>query len=137
MPPPLPGLPWVPPVLPTCVRIGGGPEPAAPPPVKLTAAPGEGVPVGARANDGAVGPVASVVVVAVVVEGGRAAAAEGLWRGDPEEDSFESELLRSEAISTMTVSRRDLPRRAAVSWAPKPRALEMVRLLPCNVCNGL
>lgn len=67
-----------------------------------------------------------------------AAEVEDALRGELEADSLESDLLRSEAISTMTVSRRDLPRRAEVSWAPKPRARDVIRLLPCKeVCNGL
>lgn len=57
------------------------------------------------------------------------------WVGDTE-DSFESEPLRSEAISTMTVSRRALPRGPTCSWALDLRALDATRRLPNEDAGG-
>lgn len=87
-------------------------------PCPLTPAPpaaparGDDAP-GATANEASDGPLRGAVAV---VDGGTEVDAAG-WVGDTG-DSFESECLRSEAISTMTVSRRALPRGATDSWAP-------------------
>ena len=110
-PPPLPGRE-------PALEPGAGPVPGAPETLgrlapASPAAPrrGDNVPAATakEACGGLLWGAAAAAADAEIVVGG------DCWVGDTE-DSFESELLRREAISTMTVSRRTLPRRPERSW---------------------
>lgn len=68
----------------------------------------------ATANEASGGPPEGSVTAA----DGWAEVGVGCWVGDTE-DSFESGPLRREAISTMTVSLGNVPKRAVDSWAPE------------------
>lgn len=96
--------------------------PLAPAP---TAAParGDNAP-GATANAASGGPLGGAVAV---TDGGTEVDG-ACWVGDTG-DSFESERLRREAISTMTVSRRDLPRGQQIHRRPGLCAQETVPAL--------
>lgn len=132
-PPPLPGRE-------PALEPGAGPVPGAPETLgrlapASPAAPrrGDNVPAAATAEEtcgGLLWGAAAAAADAGIVVGG------DCWVGDTE-DSFESELLRREAISTMTVSRRTLPRRPERSWG-RVRLVRLVTewLLPPHKTSG-